>query len=110
MTDKDFQGSLDGMTEKEKSKKEFNRLFNAYNMRTVQLEEAWISLLKIPIIETSEDVFNINLYREIGKDKITDCRNMQHLVESAHHDADTDKIKFIDQPKEPANFNKILKS
>ena len=61
MTDKDFQNSLEGMTEKDKSKKEFNRLFNAYNLRSVQLEEAWISLLKIPIIETSEDVININL-------------------------------------------------
>ena len=110
MTDKDFQNSLDGMSEKDKSKKEFNRLFNAYNLRCVQLEEVWISLLGIPIIETSEEVFNINLYREIGKDKINDCRNMQHLVETAHHDADTDKIKFIDKPTEPATFNKILKS
>ena len=35
---------------------------------------------------------------------------MTHLVDNAHHDADTDKIKFIDQPKEPETFNKILKS
>ena len=61
MNDKDFQNSLDGMTEKDKSKKEFNRLFNAYNLRSIQLEEVWISLLEIPIIETSEEIFNINL-------------------------------------------------
>ena len=67
MTDKDFLNSLDGMTEKDKSKKEFNRLFNAYNLRCVQLEEVWISLLGIPIIETSEEVFNINLYMYVIK-------------------------------------------
>ena len=61
MNDKDFQNSLEGMTEKDKSKKEFNRLFNAYNLRSIQLEEVWISLLEIPIIETSEEIFNINL-------------------------------------------------
>ena len=61
MNDKDFQNSLDGLTEKDKSKKEFNRLFNAYNLRSIQLEEVWISLLEIPIIETSEEIFNINL-------------------------------------------------
>ena len=49
MNDKDFQNSLDGMTEKDKSKKEFNRLFNAYNLRSIQLEEVWISLLEIPM-------------------------------------------------------------
>ena len=56
-----FQKNLEGMNHKERINKEFNRLFGAFNLRTVQLEEMWISLLGMPIIETSEDIMYVNL-------------------------------------------------
>ena len=35
---------------------------------------------------------------------------MEHLVDTAHHDADTDQLIFIEKPKQPSEFNKILKA
>ena len=35
---------------------------------------------------------------------------MEHLVDTAHHDADTNNLIFIEKPIEPKTFNKILKS
>ncbi len=49
-----FQSDLEGLDEKEKNRKEFNKLFGAYNLRSIQLEEMWVKLLDMKIIETSE--------------------------------------------------------
>ena len=72
LKDPDFQASLEGLDEKEKSKKEFNKLFGAYNLRSVQLEEMWVKLLNFKIIETSEYVFNVDLYKEISTVEVKD--------------------------------------
>ena len=72
LKDQDFQASLEGLDEKEKSKKEFNKLFGAYNLRSVQLEEMWVKLLNFKIIETSEYVFNVDLYKEISTVEVKD--------------------------------------
>ena len=61
LKNEDFQNSLEGLDEQEKNKKEFNKLFGAFNLRSVQLEEMWVKLLKIKIIETSDKIFNIDL-------------------------------------------------
>ena len=49
-----FQSDLEGLDEKEKNRKEFNKLFGAYNLRSIQLEEMWVKLLDMKVIETSE--------------------------------------------------------
>ena len=61
LKNEDFQKSLEGLDEQEKNKKAFNKLFGAFNLRSVQLEEMWVKLLKIKIIETSDKIFNIDL-------------------------------------------------
>ena len=67
--------STHNKTVEEKNKKEFNKLFGAYNLRSVQLEEMWVKLLNFKIIETSEYVFNVDLYKEISTVEIKDIRN-----------------------------------
>ena len=52
--DKDYQSSLEGLTENQKSCKEFSRLFNKYNLNTIDYEDMILSLLKIPILQSSD--------------------------------------------------------
>jgi hypothetical protein len=87
LKDEKFQENLEGLTEQEKNKKEFNRLFGAFNLRSVQLEEMWVKLLEIKIIETSEKVFNIDLYKEkeISNVKDKDIRNIQNIINNEAH-------------------------
>ena len=93
MKDEKFQENLEGLNEQEKSKKEFNRLFGAFNLRSVQLEEMWVNLLNIDIIETSEMVYNVDLQKEISNVKEKDVRNLQNIVENeGHYDPETNKI------------------
>ena len=66
LKDDDFQQSLEGLSEQEKSKKEFNKLFGAFNLRSVQLEEMWVNLLKFKIIETSDWKFSVFFRRKIS--------------------------------------------
>ena len=54
LKDEKFQEDLEGLDAKERNKKEFNKLFGAFNLRSVQLEEMWVRLLNFKIIETSE--------------------------------------------------------
>ena len=93
MKDEKFQENLEGLNEQEKSKKEFNRLFGAFNLRSVQLEEMWVNLLNIDIIETSEMVYNVDLQKEISIVKEKDVRNLQNIVKNeGHYDPETNKI------------------
>ena len=85
LKDPDFQASLEGLDEKEKNKKEFNKLFGAYNLRSVQLEEMWVKLLNFKIIETSEYVFNVDLYKEISTVEVKDVRNIENVLKEQAH-------------------------
>ena len=81
LKDEDFQQSLEGLSEQERNKKEFNKLFGAFNLRSVQLEEMWVKLLKIKIIETSDEIFNIDLYKEISNVQEKDIRNINYVID-----------------------------
>ena len=46
--------SLEGLSETQKSCKEFARLFNKFNLNTIDYEDMILSLLNITIIESSD--------------------------------------------------------
>ena len=112
LKDEDFQQSLEGLSEQEKSKKEFNKLFGAFNLRSVQLEEMWVKLLDIKIIETSDKIFNIDLYKEISNVQVKDIRNINNVVndEQTHYDPETKKIHLLGNSKKASQYNKILRA
>ena len=40
----------------------------------------WVKLLKFKIIETSDKIFNIDLYKEISNVPIQDIRNTKNII------------------------------
>ena len=93
LKDDDFQQSLEGLSEQEKSKKEFNKLFGAFNLRSVQLEEMWVKLLDIKIIETSDKIINIDLYKENKNVQVKDIRNVNNI--ETHYDPESKRILVL---------------
>ena len=93
LKDEDFQQSLEGLSEQEKSKKEFNKLFGAFNLRSVQLEEMWVKLLDIKIIETSDKIINIDLYKENKNVQVKDIRNVNNI--ETHYDPESKRILVL---------------
>ena len=101
---------MEGLTENQKSCKEFSRLFNKFNLNTIDYEDMILSLLNIPILQSSDIYYKINLNVALGYEKKPNFKNIDTVIEHTFNDPDANKISVGDNIKMESNVNQILKS
>jgi hypothetical protein len=62
MSNEQFVKNNSEMSDKERNRKEFRRLFGTFTLRAIDLEEMFCSLLNIQTMESSDVIYNIDLH------------------------------------------------
>ena len=69
-----------------------------------------LSLLDIPIIESSDVQYKINLNVALGYENKSNYKNIDSVVEQSYNDPDDNKLILGDNVNMESNINKILKA
>ena len=69
-----------------------------------------LSLLNIPILQSSDIYYKINLNVALGYENKSNFKNIDTVIENTFIDPDANKISVGDNVKMESNINQILKS
>lgn len=71
------------MSDKERNRKEFRRLFGTFTLRAIDLEEMFCSLLNIQTMESSDVIYNIDLHQALNLKTPKEKVNIDDILEQS---------------------------